>query len=55
MTILSARSGDTEENFLSSLAVSWNVDMIKVGSITRSERVSKWNELLRINEIIGKS
>ena len=31
VTILSARSGDTEENFLSSLAVSWNVDMIKVG------------------------
>ena len=55
VTILSARSGDTEENFLSSLAVSWNVDMIKVGSITRSERVSKWNELLRINEIIGGS
>ena len=55
MTILSARSGDTEENFLSNLAVSWNVDMIKVGSITRSERVSKWNELLRINEIIDRS
>lgn len=49
-TILSARSGDTEENYLSHLAVGWKTDMIKVGSFTRSERTSKWNELIRIKE-----
>ena len=51
-TILSARSGDTEENYLSQLAVGWDIDMIKVGSFSRSERTSKWNELLRIQELI---
>ena len=51
-TILSARSGDTEENYLSHLAVGWDIDMIKVGSFSRSERTSKWNELLRIQELI---
>ena len=52
MTILSARSGDTEESFLSHLAVGWQTDMIKVGSLSRSERTAKWNELIRINEKI---
>ena len=52
LTILSARSGDTEESFLSHLAVGWQTDMIKVGSLSRSERTSKWNELLRISEKI---
>ena len=54
-TILSARSGDTEENFLSHLAVAWATDMIKVGSFSRSERTSKWNELIRIEEEINKN
>ena len=54
-TILSARSGDTEDCFLSQLSVAWKVDMIKVGSITRSERTSKWNELIRINELLNKN
>ncbi len=49
-TILSARSGDTEDVFLSHFAVAWDVDMIKVGSFSRSERTSKWNELIRIEE-----
>ena len=53
-TILSARSGDTEENYLSHLAVGWNTDMIKVGSFSRGERMSKWNELLRIKEKLFK-
>ena len=51
-TILSARSGDTEENYLSHLALGWQTNMIKVGSITRSERTSKWNELIRISEFL---
>ena len=54
-TILSARSGDTEENFLSHLAVAWETDMIKVGSFSRSERTSKWNELIRIEEQINQN
>ncbi len=54
-TILSARSGDTEENYLSHFAVAWETDMIKVGSFSRSDRTSKWNELIRIEEIIKKS
>ena len=49
-TILSARSGDTEDVFLSHFAVAWKADMIKVGSFSRSERTSKWNELVRIEE-----
>ena len=52
-TILSARSGDTEENYLSHLAVGWETDMIKVGSFSRSERTSKWNELIRIQELLN--
>jgi len=51
-TILSARSGDTEENYLSHLSVGWETDMIKVGSLSRGERTAKWNELLRILELI---
>ena len=53
-TILSARSGDTEDIFLSHLAVAWDVDMIKVGSFSRSERMAKWNELIRIEEKFRK-
>ena len=53
-TILSARSGDTEEVFLSHFAVAWNLDMIKIGSFSRSERTSKWNELIRIDEELKK-
>ena len=53
-TILSARSGDTEDIFLSHLAVAWDVDMIKVGSFSRSERMAKWNELIRIEEKFKK-
>ena len=47
-TIVSARSGDTEESWLADLAVGWRTAQIKVGSITRSERVAKWNRLLEI-------
>ena len=53
-TILSARSGDTEDSFLSHLAIAWENEMIKVGSFSRSERTSKWNELIRIEEMINK-
>ena len=45
---ISARSGETEDHWLADLAVGWSGDFIKVGSITRSERLAKYNRLLRI-------
>jgi enolase len=52
-TVLSARSGETEDNWLADLAVGWRTDQIKVGSTTRSERTAKWNRLLRIESELG--
>lgn len=52
--IVSARSGETEDVTIAHLAVGWNVGQFKVGSITRSERMAKWNELLRIEEDLGE-
>jgi len=45
---VSARSGETEDNWLADLAVGWSSDFIKVGSITQSERLAKYNRLLEI-------
>ncbi len=47
-TIVSARSGETEDVIISHLAVGWNAGQLKVGSFARSERMAKWNEALRI-------
>ncbi|WP_439591139.1 phosphopyruvate hydratase [Microbacterium sp.] len=47
-TVVSARSGDTEDHWLSDLSVGWRAGQIKVGSTMRSERTSKWNRLLEI-------
>ena len=47
MTV-SARSGETEDDWLADLAVGWGGDQIKVGSITQSERLAKYNRLLAI-------
>lgn len=52
-TVLSARSGDTEDAWLADLAVAWRTGQIKVGSLTRSERTAKWNRLLRIEAELG--
>lgn len=49
-TIVSARSGETEDTSIAHLAAGWNAGQIKVGSIARGERTAKWNELLRIEE-----
>ncbi len=49
-TIVSARSGETEDVAVAHLAVGWDAGQIKVGSFARSERMAKWNELLRIAE-----
>ena len=52
-TIISHRSGDSEDTFISDFAVGTNSNQIKSGSLTRSERVSKYNQLLRIEEELG--
>ena len=54
-TIVSARSGETEDITIAHLAVGWSAGQIKVGSFARSERMAKWNELLRIEEVLGAS
>jgi enolase len=46
--ITSARSGETEDTWLADLAVGWGADQIKIGSITQSERLAKYNRLLAI-------
>jgi enolase len=50
---VSARSGETEDDWLSDLAVGWGGNHLKVGSITRSERLAKWNRLLAIEAELG--
>tara|TARA_Y100001970_G_scaffold411_1_gene490 strand:+ start:605 stop:1804 length:1200 start_codon:yes stop_codon:yes gene_type:complete len=54
-TIISHRSGDSEDTFIADLAVATNSSQIKTGSLARSERVSKYNRLLRIEEELGNS
>ena len=54
-TVISHRSGDSEDTFISDLAVGTNSNQIKTGSLARSERVAKYNQLLRIEEQLGKS
>ena len=49
-TIVSARSGETEDVAIAHLAVGWDAGQLKVGSFARSERMAKWNEVLRIEE-----
>jgi enolase len=51
--IVSARSGETEDVAIVHLAVGWGVSQLKVGSFSRSERMAKWNEALRIEEALG--
>ena len=53
-TIISHRSGDSEDTFIADLAVGTNSNQIKTGSLARSERVSKYNQLIRIQEDLGK-
>ncbi|WP_422083370.1 phosphopyruvate hydratase [Ulvibacterium sp.] len=51
--VISARSGETEDSFISHLAVASNAGQLKVGSFTRSERMAKWNEVLRIKRSLA--
>lgn len=52
-TIVSARSGETEDVAIVHLAIGWRAQQLKVGSFARSERMAKWNEALRIEEALG--
>ena len=54
-TVISHRSGDTEDTFIADLSVATRSSQIKTGSLSRSERVAKYNRLLRIEEQLGKS
>jgi enolase len=53
LPVVSARSGETEDAFISHLAVATNAGQLKVGSFARSERMVKWNEVLRIQRRLG--
>ena len=53
LPVVSARSGETEDAFISHLAVATNAGQLKVGSFARSERMVKWNEVLRIERRLG--
>jgi enolase len=53
LPVISARSGETEDAFIAHLAVAANAGQLKVGSFCRSERMAKWNELLRIQRELG--
>ena len=53
-SIMSHRSGETEDNTIADLAVALNTGQIKTGSASRSDRMSKYNQLLRIEEILDK-
>ncbi len=52
-TVVSHRSGETEDSFIADLAVGVNAGQIKTGSMSRSDRIAKYNQLLRIEEILG--
>jgi enolase len=54
-TVISHRSGETEDNYMADIAVAANCGQIKSGSLSRSERLSKYNQLLRIEEELGDS
>ena len=55
INIISARSGETEDVTISDLSVGWQTNQIKVGSFSRSERLAKWNQCIRIGEKLNNS
>ena len=54
LPVVSARSGETEDAFIAHLAVATNAGQLKVGSFSRSERMAKWNEVIRIERQLGE-
>ena len=55
VTVISHRSGETEDTTIADLAVATNAGFIKTGSLCRSERIAKYNRLLRIEEDLGET
>ena len=53
--VISHRSGETEDSFIADLAVATNAGQIKTGSLSRSDRIAKYNQLLRIEEELGEA
>ena len=53
-SVVSHRSGETEDTFIADLAVAYSVGQIKTGSLSRSDRVAKYNQLIRIEEELGE-
>ena len=54
-TVMSHRSGETEDSTIADLSVALNTRQIKTGSMSRSDRIAKYNQLLRIEERLGKN
>ena len=54
-TIMSHRSGETEDTTIADLAVALNCGQIKTGSASRTDRIAKYNQLIRIEEMLGKA
>ena len=52
-TVISHRSGETEDTMIADIAVAFNAMQIKTGSMSRSERIAKYNQLLRIEELLA--
>jgi enolase len=53
LPIVSARSGETEDTTIADLVVATGAGQIKIGSVARSERLAKYNQLLRLEEMLG--
>ena len=53
--VISHRSGETEDATIADIAVATNAGQIKTGSLSRTDRVAKYNQLLRIEQILGKN
>ena len=54
-TVISHRSGETEDSTIADIAVATNAGQIKTGSLSRTDRNAKYNQLLRIEEMLGKN
>ena len=53
--MISHRAGETEDTTIADLAVALNTGQIKTGSLSRTDRIAKYNQLLRIEELLGES
>ena len=53
-TVISHRSGETEDSTIADVAVATNAGQIKTGSCSRTDRIAKYNQLLRIEEVLGE-